>query len=97
MDSEKVLERKLVKAVQERNGLCVKLLSDYCTGLPDRMCLLSSGFIAFVELKSEGKKPRLIQQLIHNKLISLGFDVKVISTEKELQKFIKSLPYEDSL
>lgn len=96
MDSEKVLERKLVKAIQDRKGLCIKLLSDYCTGLPDRMCLLHSGFIVFIELKSEGKKPRLIQKLIHDKLISLGFTVKVISTEKELQKFIKDLPDENN-
>ena len=39
VDSEKVVERKLVEAVKSNGGMCIKLLCDQLIGLPDRMCL----------------------------------------------------------
>ena len=52
--SEKIIERKLVEAVKEKGGLCIKLLSDYFTGLPDRLCLFPGQKAIFVELKTTG-------------------------------------------
>ena len=79
-ESEKVIERKLVEAVKEKGGICIKLLSDYFTGLPDRLCLFPGQKAIFVELKSTGEKPRKIQVFVHNKLRALGFDVEVVDT-----------------
>lgn len=80
IDSEKDVERTLVNLIKVNNGLCIKLLCDQCIGLPDRLCLLPNGKIAFVELKTTGQKPRPIQEFKINQLRSLGFYVAVIDT-----------------
>ena len=90
-DSEKVIERKLVEQIKLHKGLSIKLLSDYITGLPDRLCLLPGGKLIFVELKSTGKKPRRSQLYMHMLLRRLGFRVEVIDTLQGLDIFIKSI------
>lgn len=91
VDSEKLIERKLVEAVKAKGGMCIKLLCDQLIGLPDRMCLFPSQKIVFVELKTTGKKPKRIQVFIHNKLRALGFRVEVIDTVKGVEQFINSI------
>lgn len=91
IDSEKVIERKLVEAVKLKGGMCIKLLANQFTGLPDRMCLFPNRIIVFVELKTTGQKPRKIQLLVHNKLRALGFRVEVIDTTGGITKFIETI------
>ena len=91
IESEKVIERRLVELVKINNGMCIKLLCDQLTGLPDRMCLFPGHKIIFVELKTTGRKPRRIQIYIHNKLKALGFRVEVIDTIKGVEDFISSI------
>lgn len=91
MSSEKIIERKLVAAIKAKNGMCIKLLSDYITGLPDRLCLLPGGKAIFVELKTTGLKPRKSQVFIHNKLRALGFRVEVIDELSQIDNLINSL------
>lgn len=91
IDSEKDVERRLVELVKINNGLCIKLLCDQLTGLPDRMCLFPEHKIIFVELKTTGRKPKRIQVYIHNKLKALGFRVEVIDTIKGVEDFISSI------
>lgn len=88
VDSEKVIERKLVEAVKANGGMCIKLLCDQLTGLPDRLCLFPNHRIAFVELKTTGRKPRRIQLYIHNKLRALGFRVEILDSINEVIEFI---------
>ena len=90
-DSEKLIERRLASCIKERGGLCIKLLCDQFAGLPDRLCLLPNGRCAFVELKSTGKKPRKLQELVHEKIRSLGFRLEVIDTLSGLDDFIGGL------
>lgn len=90
-DSEKVIERLLVRKIKDNGGMCIKLISDYINGLPDRMCLLPGGRIVFVELKSTGQKPRKIQLYMHGVLRSLGFRVEVIDTLAGVENFIETL------
>lgn len=94
IDSEKVIERKLVEAVKANGGMCIKLLCDNLLGLPDRMVLMPHSKIAFVELKTTGRKPRRIQVFMHNKLRALGFRVEVIDTIKDVEQFIDSIIYD---
>lgn len=94
IDSEKVIERKLVEAVKANDGMCIKLLCDNLLGLPDRMVLMPHSKIAFVELKTTGRKPRRIQAFMHNKLRALGFRVEVIDTIKGIEQFIDSIIYD---
>lgn len=95
MDSEKAVERKLVELVKANGGMCIKLLCDQLTGLPDRLCLFPSHKIAFVELKTTGKKPRHIQIFVHNKLRALGFRVEIIDTIIGVKQFIDDIIYGD--
>ena len=79
-DSEKLIEAKLGKAIKDMGGWSIKLLSTFVKGLPDRMCLLPTSIIFFVEVKSTGKKPTQAQLIIHKKLKALGFNVYVIDS-----------------
>lgn len=90
-DSEKDIERLLVRKIKDNGGMCIKLISDYINGLPDRMCLLPGGRIVFVELKSTGQKPRKIQFYMHGVLRGLGFRVEVIDTLAGVENFIETL------
>ena len=91
INSEKVIERKLVEAVKANGGMCIKLLCDNLLGLPDRMVLMPHSKIAFVELKTTGRKPRRIQIFMHKKLRALGFRVDVIDTTEGINNFIKNI------
>ena len=93
VESEKVIERKLVEAVKANGGMCIKLLCDNLLGLPDRMVLMPHSKIAFVELKTTGQKPRRIQVFMHKKLRALGFRVEVIDTTEGINNFINSINY----
>lgn len=91
IDSEKVVERKLVELVKINGGMCIKLLCDQLIGLPDRICLFPGHKIVFVELKTTGQKPKRIQTYMHNKLRTLGFRVEVIDTVESVVNFIDDI------
>ena len=91
VDSEKVVERKLVELVKINGGMCIKLLCDQLIGLPDRMCLFPGHKIVFVELKTTGQKPKRIQVYMHNKLRALGFRVEVIDTVESVINFVDDI------
>lgn len=91
IDSEKLVERKLVESIRVHGGMCIKLLSDNFRGLPDRMVLLPNGNISFCELKTTGKKPTRVQKCVHNLIRKLGFHVEVIDTIEGVNNFINSI------
>lgn len=91
VDSEKVVEHKLVELVKINGGMCIKLLCDQLIGLPDRMCLFPDHKIVFVELKTTGRKPKRIQAYMHNKLRALGFRVEVIDTVESVINFVDDI------
>ena len=90
IESEKVLERNLNKEVEALGGWSIKILSNFISGLPDRLVLLN-GRAYFVEVKSKGKKPSPIQRIVHKKLEALGFPVRVIDTTEKLNNFINAI------
>jgi hypothetical protein len=87
--SEKIIEKRLAAEVKKAGGLCIKLLCDQFSGLPDRMCLFPGGKIVFVELKSTGQKPRPLQIVVHNKFRALGFRVEVIDTIEGINELLQ--------
>lgn len=91
IDSEKLVERKLVELVKINNGMCIKLLCDQLIGLPDRLCLFPNHKMAFVETKTTGQKPRRIQAYMHKKLRALGFRVEVIDSVEEVINFVEDI------
>ena len=90
IESEKVLEKYLVSEVKSLGGWAVKLLSGLVTGLPDRLCLLPGGVVAFVEVKTTGKKATPRQLIVHKKLMALGFRVEVLDSKEGINNFINS-------
>lgn len=91
VDSEKLVERKLVELVKINNGMCIKLLCDQLIGLPDRLCLFPNHKIVFVETKTTGQKPRRIQAYMHKKLRALGFRVEVIDSVEDAINFVEDI------
>ena len=90
IESEKVLEKYLVSEVKSLGGWAVKLLSGLVTGLPDRLILLPGGVVAFVEVKTTGKKATPRQLIVHKKLTQLGFRVEVLDSKEGINNFINS-------
>lgn len=91
VDSEKLVERKLVELCKLNGGMCLKLLSFHINGLPDRLCLFNPGIAIFVELKTTKQKPRPLQLIMHQKLRNLGFRVEVIDSVKQVINLINSI------
>ena len=61
--SEKAIEKFLCKIVDKFGGICLKYSNQDMTGYPDRVVLLPCGVTIWFELKSKGKKLRLLQQI----------------------------------
>lgn len=95
LNSEKVLERKLKMGVKDLGGLAVKISSANFIGMPDRLILLPGNRLFFVEMKSEGKKPSPVQEVVMKKLREQGCDVRVIDTHEKLDNFLNYLHYEN--
>lgn len=89
IESEKLIERRLVRSVREAGGICVKMLCDQLSGLPDRLCLFPGGSVVFAELKTTGKKPRKLQEIMHRKLRALHFRVEVIDRTEQIDRIIQ--------
>jgi hypothetical protein len=86
--SEKFLERKLVEEVKRNKGWCIKLLCNHVIGLPDRLCLFPNSRALFAEVKTTGEKPRRSQELIHDRLRRLGFQVYIVDKPSIIQDII---------
>ena len=73
-----------IKAKFERSGwMVVKLIQTNCNGIPDLMCL-KNGKTIFVEVKQPGKQPTELQKHRHSELIKQGFQVYVLTSDKDL-------------
>ena len=95
-ESEKDIEARLRKAVEERGGMAIKLLSQLHRGLPDRMVLMPGGHAWFVETKSTGKRPTKLQAAVHKILRELGFEVWVIDSTFGLDSLLALLDDEQA-
>ena len=91
MAQEKELELKLIKAVRKAGGIALKFVSPGYAGMPDRLVLIAYGKLAFVEVKSPGKKPRKIQAVRHKQLQDLGFKVYVLDQEEQIGGIIDAI------
>ena len=87
MTVEKTLERKLYAGMKSRSGKALKFYCLSFAGMPDRICLAPGGRIWFVELKSTGRKPSKIQEVVIKWLRDLGFPVFVIDRQEQLNEF----------
>jgi len=88
---EKELEKRLVRAVKDRGGICPKLVSPGMDGMPDRMIMLPGCFIAFVEVKAPGKEARPLQRHRHQQLRALGFQVFVLDDLEQIPGILEEV------
>lgn len=93
IESEKVLEKKLVREVENRGGWCIKLLPFLIRGLPDRLCLLPGGIVFFVEVKTTGKKESPVQKIVHKKLKDLKFSVYIVDDSETIKSISNYYKY----
>jgi hypothetical protein len=66
-------------------------------GWPDYIFLYPIRRVMFIEFKREGKKPRVIQEFIGNKLRAMGFAVLVcddVEVGKNLINLLTGVSYE---
>ena len=88
---EKEVEAALVKAAKKRNGVALKFVSPSLSGVPDRLVLLPDGKIGFIELKSPGKKMRLLQEKRKSQLERLGFLVFCLDSKEEVEVMLDAI------
>lgn len=88
---ENEIETKLVAAVKAVGGVCWKFTSPGTAGVPDRIILMPSGKIGFVEVKTPGKKPRPLQKVRIRTLQKLGFKVFVLDHSEQIGGIIDAI------
>ena len=91
---ERKIEKELVAQVKAMGGIAPKFTSPGFDGMPDRLVLLPSGRMAFVELKAPGKKPRALQMARHRLLRRLGFKVYVIHEINQIDSVLEEIDHE---
>lgn len=75
---EKEIERRMVRLVKERGGLCYKFESPGNPGVPDRILITPAGRVVFVELKTEVGSLQKIQRWRLEEMRRRGADVRVV-------------------
>ena len=88
---EKQIESKLVKAVKQLRGLCLKFVSPTLDGVPDRIVLLPEGKIAFVETKRTGGKMRPLQLRRKKQIEQLGFKVFCLDDPNDIKEVLDEI------
>ena len=88
---EKSIEAKLVAAVKAAGGVCWKFTFPGTAGIPDRIVLLPSGRIGFVEVKASGEKLRPLQCLRIRTLRRLGFKAFVLDNPEQIGGIIDAI------
>lgn len=89
---ENEVEGHLRRRVEKAGGLCVKFLPDFARGFPDRIVLLPSGVLVWVETKRpQGGVLSPVQKVQHVLLRRLGQRVEVVWTKDQADDLIDSL------
>jgi Holliday junction resolvase len=82
---ESVIERELVRAVEARGGLCLKVTVIGRRGFVDRLVILPGGHVRFVELKRpRGGRVAAHQKQYHRELAALGCVVVIVRDLRDI-------------
>lgn len=86
---ENDIESRLRKQVESIGGKAFKFISDGNRGVPDRIVCLPGGRVVFVETKRpKGGVLSKLQRYRISELQRLGFDARVVNTDKLIDEFI---------
>lgn len=72
--SESEIQSKLIKNIEDRGWMVVKLIQTNTNGIPDLLCL-RAGKCVFVEVKKNGKKSSPLQVYVQERLRNAGVNV----------------------
>jgi hypothetical protein len=85
---ERDVEARLVRAVADRGGLCLKLDSGSKKGIQDRLVLLPGARVVFVELKRpDGGRVGVLQKVRQTQIRRLGFESVIVKDSADLERF----------
>lgn len=85
---EKDIERAVCKYAESRGMLQYKFTSPARAAVPDRMFIVPSGVVFFIEFKAPGKKATPQQSREHTRLNSQGCRVFVIDDVEKGKRMV---------
>jgi hypothetical protein len=88
---ESVIERRLTRAVRKAGGVAYKFVSPGHSGVPDRLIILPSGRVIFVELKTETGKLSKLQLATQALMRKLGADVRTLYGADQVDRFVEEV------
>ena len=86
---ENIIEKYLVSEVKKLGGTAYKFVSPGHAGVPDRLCLLPSGTVFFVELKATGKTTRPLQDRQIEKIRAYGQRVYIADSREKIKEILE--------
>lgn len=96
MIDERDIEGRLVRLVQERGGLCLKLDSSSKKGIQDRLVLLPRGRVWFVELKRpDGGRASVLQKVRQTQIRRMGFPSMIVRSATDVDELASMWDTED--
>lgn len=88
---EREIEKKVCKYAESKGIWQRKIISPSHNGLPDRIFMLPSGTVFFIEFKRKGEKPTPMQLREHEKIRQNNGLVWVIDNVEDGKKLIDGL------
>jgi hypothetical protein len=88
---ETVIERRLTQAVRKAGGVAYKFVSPGHSGVPDRLIILPSGRVIFVELKTETGKLSKLQIATQALMRKMGVDVRTLYGADQVDRFVEEV------
>lgn len=88
---EAYVEGYLVSEVARIGGIAMKFVSPGVSGVPDRVVVVPSGRVVFVEAKRPGGRPRPLQVAVEDMMRAHGADVRVIDTREGVDELVREL------
>lgn len=91
MQRESQIERRAVRDyLKKRGAICVKQYAPP-RGIPDRLVIMPSGYVFFVEFKDKGNETSLHQNAMIGELAERGIKTLVAYSVAEVKTFCESL------
>jgi VRR-NUC domain len=88
---ENAVESYLVAGIKAKGGECPKFEVPGRKGAPDRIVLMPTALIVFVETKTIGGRLESWQERFHAMLRRLGFRVEVLWTVLQVDEFLATI------
>lgn len=90
--SEKAIEEYLVRTARANGLACLKYTNPHESGFPDRLLLFPDCRVLWVEVKSQGEKPRPLQLTRMRQLGAAGHEVAVVDSREAVDALFRELP-----